>query len=239
MNRKLALVAAVAAAVAAGWAGQRLHSAYAPRTAGRGVAVPAGEASAPTAADVRASAADLAANAREGLGSAIKIPERLPQFTLNGLDGKPASLEPLHGRSLIINFWATWCAPCRQEIPLLQEVDATWRARNFSVVGIAVDHRADVARFAARLKIAYPLMSGEQDALDVAAAFGVVDPAFPFTVFTDDRGRVVALYLGELREPQIRLILAVVQDLNADKILLPAAQLKIKHGLQAIAANNA
>lgn len=239
MNRTAAILGAVATAAVAGWAGQRLYSAYALRAGEHGVAVPVGEASAPIAADLRANAGDRAANAAGDIVASVKIPERLPQFTLTGLDGKPASLAPLRGRSLIINFWATWCAPCREEIPLLQSVNAAWRPRNFVVVGVAVDHRADVARFAARLKIAYPLMSGEQDALDVASAFGVVNPAFPFTVFSDDRGRIVALYLGELHEPQIRLILTVVQDLNADRIALPAARREIEHGLRNLAAKSA
>ena len=78
-----------------------------------------------------------------------------------------------------------------------------------AVIGIAVDDRDTVLAYADELKIAYPLLIGEQDALDAAAAFGVESPAFPFTVFTDRRGEVVALYVGELHKPQADLILSV------------------------------
>jgi hypothetical protein len=86
------------------------------------------------------------------------------------------------------------------------------------------------------LKIGYPLLVGEQDALDVAAAFGVKSPAFPFTVFTDRRGEVVALYMGELHRPQAGLILGVVRSLNQDRLKLPEARRLIAEGLSGLAA---
>ena len=105
-----------------------------------------------------------------------------------------------------------------------------------SVVGIAVDHREAVLEFAKRLKIGYPLLIGEQDALDAAAALGVASPVFPFTVFTDRRGEVVALYIGELHKPQAELILSQVQSLNQGQIELAAARRAITDGLSSLAA---
>jgi thiol-disulfide isomerase/thioredoxin len=135
---------------------------------------------------------------------------------------------------LIINFWATWCAPCRSEIPLLQSLHAEWAGRDVTVVGIAVDYREPVLAFAQRYKIGYPLLIGEQDALDAAAAFGVRSPVFPFTVFTDRRGEVVALFIGELHRPQAELILSQVQSLNMDVVELTAARRAIAEGLSAL-----
>ena len=102
------------------------------------------------------------------------------------------------------------------------------------MVGIAVDHRDEVLAYARRLKIPYPLLIGEQDALDAAAAFGVESPAFPFTVFTDRRGEVVALYLGELHKRASRLDPVVVQTLNQDHVGLAEARRTIDAGLQAL-----
>ena len=82
----------------------------------------------------------------------------------------------------------------------------------------------------------YPLLIGEQDALDVAAELGVDSPVFPFTVFTDRRGEVVALYVGELHQPQADLILSVVQKLDTDLLQLPAARRVIADGLSAVGA---
>ena len=136
----------------------------------------------------------------------------------------------------MINFWATWCAPCRREIPLLRTLAADWAGRGLEIVGIAVDHADKVRRFADEFKIDYPLLVGEQDALDVAATFGMASPAFPFTVFTDKRGEVVALFLGELHRPQAEFILSEIQGLNEDRIQLPEARRLIAEGLEKLAA---
>ena len=158
----------------------------------RGVPTPVGEVSPPISSD-------LVDQPHAGLaGSDVKIPTRLPEFTLADLGGMPTPIARWKGKSLVINFWATWCAPCRREIPLLGALAAEWADRGVVVVGVAVDHRASRRRICAGAEDRYPLLVGEQDALDAALALGVVSPVFPFTVFTDERGEVVALYVGEL-----------------------------------------
>ena len=221
------------------WAGAWVHSSRDAARSRLGVPVAAGEASAPNPNDL----GRVSDGADDALGGAAldaalpppKIPDRLPQFSLADRTGKATSITAFAGKSLIINFWATWCAPCRKEIPLLETLHAEWAGREVSVVGIAVDYRDKVLEFAERFKIAYPLLIGEQDALDAAAAFGVVSPLFPFTVFTDRRGEVVALFIGELHRPQAELILAQVQNLNKDLVQLPAARRTIAEGLRALA----
>ena len=161
------------------------------------------------------------------------IPDRLPEFSLDDLDGKRTSIHAFDGKSLVINFWATWCAPCRREIPLLQSVNSEWGPRGVNVVGIAVDYRDPVLKFARQLDIRYPLLIGEQDALDLAAAFGVESPVFPFTVFTDRRGAIVAVFIGELHRRQADLILSVVDRLNNKLLDVPKAREAISQGLSA------
>jgi peroxiredoxin len=229
MNRPLLRFAVAALIVVLGiWSGAHLYSKRAAaRLHGPGIAVPVGEASAPTASD-------FLPGFDASLSPPVKIPDRLPDFSLRDRDGKATSIKAWSGKSLVINFWATWCAPCRREIPLLKTLHSEWAARDVAVVGIAVDHRDQVLAYAQQLGIPYPLLIGEQDALDVAAAFGVESPAFPFTVFTDRRGEVVALYLGELHKAQADLILGVVQTLNQDQVGLPEARRTIADGLQAL-----
>jgi thiol-disulfide isomerase/thioredoxin len=222
----LRLAGAALLAIFGIWAGARayLHHTHAP--AAVGIPVPAGHASAPNPGDFDSpGAAEL---------PTAKIPDRLPQFSLGDRSGKATPITAFAGKSLVINFWATWCAPCRSEIPLLQALNTEWAGRDVSVIGIAVDYRDKVLEYAERLKIAYPLLIGEQDALDVAATFGVDSPAFPFTVFTDRRGEVVTLFVGELHRPQAELILAAVHDLDQGLIGLPAARQAIVDGLQAL-----
>lgn len=204
------------------WAGLKLHTVHAVREAA--VAVPAGTASPPDPTDP----AQLQAVPPQP----PVIPAKLPAFSLKDLGGKLTPISSWSGKSLMINFWATWCAPCRREIPLLKTLAADWADRDLEVVGLAVDYPDKVRRFADEFKINYPLLVGEQDALDVAASFGMASPVFPFTVFTDRRGEVVALFLGELHRPQAEFILSAVQDLNQDRILLPQARRAIAEGLE-------
>ena len=215
------------------WAGARLHSSRGTAKSHPGIPVPAGEASPPSSGDLVPAPED--AGPDNALPPA-KIPSRLPQFSLQDLEGKTTPITAFAGKSLIINFWATWCAPCRSEIPLLKNLHAEWAGRDVSVVGIAVDYRDKVREFADRFKIGYPLLIGEQDALDAAAALGVETPVFPFTVFTDRRGEVVALFVGQLHRPQAELILSEVQNLNQGLEQLPAARRAISEGLHALQA---
>jgi thiol-disulfide isomerase/thioredoxin len=210
------------------WAGLKFHSVRAVHDTG--ITVPAGMASAPDPKE----SDDLQAPAISPV-----VPAKLPQFSLKDLGGKLTPVSSWSGKSLVINFWATWCAPCRREIPLLKTLAADWAARDLEVVGIAVDYPEKVRQFAAEFKIDYPLLVGEQDAMDVAAGFGMATPGFPFTVFTDRRGEVVALYLGELHRPQADFILSEVQNLNQDRIALPQARRLIAEGLEKMAAKHA
>lgn len=209
------------------WAGLKFHLVHPVSPAV--VAVPAGQASAPDAKE---------SSTPEAPPHAV-IPSRLPDFALSDLSGKSTSIAAWSGKSLVINFWATWCAPCRREIPLLKTLATDWAGRDLEVVGIAVDYADKVRQFAGQFKIDYPVLIGEQDALDVAARFGMDSPALPFTVFTDRRGEVVALFVGELHRPQADLILSEVQNLNQERIQLPEARRVIAEGLEAMAGKNA
>ena len=201
------------------WAGLKVHSRRTAQHAG--ISVRAGQASAASPEDAMP----------EFAAPRPVIPVRLPDFSVNDLAGKPTPISAWRGKSLMINFWATWCAPCRSEIPLLETIATEWAARDLTVIGIAVDHPDNVQAFAEAFKINYPVLVGEQDALEAAAKFGMGSPAFPFTVFTDRRGEVVALFVGELHRRQVELILSQVQGLNQGKTLLPAARQVIAAGL--------
>jgi thiol-disulfide isomerase/thioredoxin len=163
----------------------------------------------------------------------IKIPDRLPQFALVDPEGHRTPISSFAGQALVINFWATWCAPCRSEMPLLQALSKEWTGRA-TVVGIAVDHRESVVEYARKLGIAYPILIGDQDALDAAAALGMTSPVFPFTVFTDRRGEVVTLFVGELHKNQAELILSEVAALDRDQVLLAEARKAITAGLKTL-----
>jgi thiol-disulfide isomerase/thioredoxin len=145
------------------------------------------------------------------------LPDKLPEFQLMNREGKMQSIKSWPGKSLIINFWATWCGPCRKEIPLLIETHKAEAKNGFEVVGIALDFRDDVLKYATEIKMDYPMLMGETDGFAAANSFGVESMGLPFTVFTDNQERIVTLYVGEITKQKLEVLLAGVKQVNAGK----------------------
>ena len=158
----------------------------------------------------------------------------IPDFKLADRNGEMKGLRDFGDKALIVNFWATWCAPCRREIPLLEKLQAEHGAEGFQVVGIAIDFRDQVLAYADEMKIGYPLLIGEQEALDAVAAFGIDMVGLPFTVFTDRQGRVVATHMGELHADQAEVFLAALRRIDADGLTPEDARREIFAGLAAL-----
>lgn len=159
---------------------------------------------------------------------AAVIPDRLPAVTLPDRAGQSRSLSEWDGRPLIINFWATWCAPCRREIPLLNSLAESYRAQGFEVIGIAVDFREEVLRFVESTPIGYPVLIGEEDGLDAARAFGMDTVGLPFTVFADRSGRIATIHVGELHRPQAESILATIREIDDGRLEIDAARSRLR-----------
>ncbi|HEY5758014.1 MAG TPA: TlpA disulfide reductase family protein [Steroidobacter sp.] len=152
------------------------------------------------------------------------LPDTLPDFTLANLEGQPQSIRSWTGKSMIVNFWATWCAPCRREIPLLKKIQAEHGAEGFQIVGVAVDFRDDVLKYAKEIGIDYPLLIGEQDGLEAVTKFGQGSLGFPFTVFTDNQQRLVLFHLGEIHPNQAEVMLAAVRKVNSGELTVADAR---------------
>jgi len=166
------------------------------------------------------------------VAAAAPVPGALPDFSLPDLNGQVHSIREWAGRPLIINFWATWCAPCREEIPLLQKFRREKAPKKLEVVGIAVDFAADVKKFVAQASIEYPILVGEEDGPEVASAFGVHDLMLPFSVFVDGRGRILALRMGQLHEDQAAVLVGALLDLDSGAIDLAAAKARVAAALR-------
>jgi thiol-disulfide isomerase/thioredoxin len=158
----------------------------------------------------------------------------VPDFSLVDRDGRARTLHDWAGKALVVNFWATWCAPCRKEIPLLQRLQREHAAEGFQVIGIAVDFREQVLAYASQMKIDYPVLIGEQEALDAASAFGVEVVGLPFTIFSDRQGRIVTAHMGELTPAGADLILAEVRAVDAGQQTLAQARAAIESGMAAL-----
>jgi thiol-disulfide isomerase/thioredoxin len=158
--------------------------------------------------------------------STRKIPEVLPQIALPDIAGAVHSLSDWKGRPLVVNFWATWCDPCRREIPLLKKLRHQRSAESLEVIGIAVDSPDAVAQYTRAIGIDYPVLIGEKDGLAAIEALGM-DTVFPFTVFADRRGRILTLKVGELHSDEAKIILDGLREVDSGKLELPAARQQI------------
>jgi cytochrome c biogenesis protein CcmG, thiol:disulfide interchange protein DsbE len=130
-----------------------------------------------------------------GAAPAPLIGSAAPDFALADLDGNPVRLADLRGRPVIVNFWASYCASCVEEFPLLKSALAEHKADGLAVVGIVFQDRSEAARaFMSRMGATWPAAMDSTG--DVAQAYGIFAP--PESFFIDREGRIAGLQIGEL-----------------------------------------
>lgn len=157
---------------------------------------------------------DARSSAETGLpaiGQLSGAPENLPDFSLSDINGEVREISEWADQPLLINFWATWCAPCRREIPLLQNLHAQKSIHNIQVIGIAIDQRSEVERFLAEYGVNYPNLVGEADAVQVSTLFGLDDLGLPFSVLTGADGKILTVHIGEIEAGQLNQLVAIAQ----------------------------
>ena len=185
-------------------------------------------------AGLEASAPSPAATSNDAGRSPQAIPDTLPDIAFADRHGVTRHLSDWQGRPLLVNFWASWCAPCREEIPLLERLSRERARQGLQVIGVAVDSRAAVLEYARRAAIQYPLLIGERPGLETVRSLGM-EAVFPFSVFVDADGRIVTLKLGALRADQATLILDRLDDLDRGRIDLDTARREISAGMAKLA----
>jgi len=135
------------------------------------------------------------------------VPAQLWKTSFPSPAGKVQSLEQWRGKTLVLNFWATWCAPCREEIPDLVAIRREYAANGVEVVGIAIDNAQSVSNYMRDLRISYPVLIGEGQALALTRALGNPSGALPYTVVISPDGAVLMRHLGRLPKAKLQAIL--------------------------------
>ena len=156
------------------------------------------------------------------------FPDELPLFTLNDVWDEPHSIEEWSGEPLLINFWATWCAPCRREMPLLQALHNDQATAGITVIGIAIDRRSDVQSYIAEAGISYPILSGEIDAMAVSDLFGLEGLGLPFSVLVGSNGQILTVFIGEIELAELQEMIAISQAVEAQDLAVNDARLSLE-----------
>ena len=131
------------------------------------------------------------------------IGQQRPAFAMEDIEGKLRNIEEWNGKVVLVNFWATWCPPCKKEMPAFIELQEQYGEQGFQVIGIALDDADSVTDFADTLGVNYPLMAAEYDGIELSRLYGNHIGALPFTAFVDRNGKVSYTKTGEMSKQQV------------------------------------
>jgi thiol-disulfide isomerase/thioredoxin len=133
-----------------------------------------------------------------------------PDFELADASGRVLSADAFDGRVLLVNFWASWCEPCIDEMPMLSQLHRDYAEQDFAVVGIALDDPERARKFARELQVGYPVLFGRADAMLVGRRYGS-EGMLPYSVLVDARGIIRWTRLGVLQRAEIEAQLAALR----------------------------
>ncbi|GHU42445.1 thioredoxin [Betaproteobacteria bacterium] len=133
--------------------------------------------------------------------------QQLLALELPDEQGKKFAFSQWKGRVLVVNFWATWCAPCKAEIPEFSRLNTKWQKKNVQFVGIAIDKRENVQAFVDKIKVSYPQLIDNGQMMQALRALGNEMQGLPFTLVIGGKGEILARRLGTLDTQELEVLL--------------------------------
>ena len=130
--------------------------------------------------------------------------------TLPDEKGHPQALNQYAGKIVVLNFWATWCEPCREEMPELSQLNDAYKNKNVIVLGVAIDDVGAVGNFVKETKVSYPLFAADMDGMQYATNLGNDKDVLPFTVIIKADGTVAKTYFGRVTKPLLEETLSTL-----------------------------
>ena len=159
----------------------------------------------------------------------VMTAEQAMNTDMDDLQGRPHTLADWHGKVLMVNFWATWCPPCREEIPLLVKLQAQYAARGLQIIGIATDERnvQTVRTFMKPMLVNYPVLMGTDQVPQIIAALGGTYIGLPYTIVLNRQGHLFKIHPGELDPKEadalVRQALAETTPKSSNKMTVSQA----------------
>lgn len=136
-----------------------------------------------------------------------KVVHVIPDFSYTDLKGHERNSNEWKSKILVLNFWASWCPPCRQETPGFVKLQNKFRKDNVEFVGIAVDDPAPVRRFVKAFGVDYPVLLGDMSAIKLSSRLGNRFEGLPFTVVAEPGGKIILRHTGALSEHHLEQLL--------------------------------
>jgi len=130
-----------------------------------------------------------------------------PEFAMMDIEGNVRNIKDWDGQVVLLNFWATWCPPCLEEIPGFIEIQQQLDNRGFQIIGVAVDNEENVREFANEMAMNYPILAGEMEAIELSQKYGNSIGGLPFSAIIDKNGKVTHTITGELSKDRLISIL--------------------------------
>jgi thiol-disulfide isomerase/thioredoxin len=128
-------------------------------------------------------------------------------LALPDVAGKDQPMAQWKGKVLVVNFWATWCEPCREEMPRFMKLQEQYGGKGLQFVGIAIDQADKVQQFTTNMHLNYPSLIGGYGGIELSRSFGNAVGALPFTLVVDRAGRIVQTKLGPMKDEQLQPII--------------------------------
>jgi thiol-disulfide isomerase/thioredoxin len=125
-------------------------------------------------------------------------------------NGKTQALKQYEGKIIVLNFWASWCEPCREEMPELSTLHTAYKDSNVVVLGMAIEDVAAINDFLKETKVSYPLFAADVQGMDIAASLGNDKGVLPFTVIIKADGTVAKTYFGRITKPLLEQTLKTI-----------------------------
>lgn len=157
-----------------------------------------------TAAAIAAALAGIGLAWRTHQTQATTAESALWQLKFAQLDGPPLAMASLRGKPLLMNFWASWCPPCVEELPLLSSFYKENSAKGWQVLGLAVDQPEPVKRFLSLTPVTFPVVLAGVPGIEISRSLGNLDGALPFTVILGSDGRLAHRKIGQMTPDELR-----------------------------------